>query len=139
MAGQTQQTDTTLAEQFGVKVADAQLLLEDVKIRSYLDEMAKFGHVARDEASLERMVAVGRMAEAAAFKNALKRQDNDQSIFKDASEHLARSLGVDSPEASFSFEAEMDDSLQKTAQFVEDPQVIAHLLALSDAQARQSA
>lgn len=124
---------TPLAHSFGVKVSDARDMYEEVKWSACLEKLAQNGVVARNDDELAQIMQVVEMVQAKHAAEGKAQADNGLDLIKAAGEQLSRGLGINSPEATSAHYSNVQDSQDKVSQFLGDPAVIMHMLALKDA------
>lgn len=124
---------TPLAHSFGVKLSDAIGMKDSVKLSACAETLAHNGYAGRNKDEQDELMNIAQMVEAKFAADADVQTDHSYSLFRLAGEKLAKELGVASPEASSSHYASMQDSADKTAQYLGDPSVIMHMLAIHDA------
>jgi len=124
---------TPLAHAFGVKLSDAHDMYEDVKWSACLEKLAQNGIVARNDDELAQIVQVVEMVQAKHANDVQDEANNGMSLVKLAGQHLSRGLGINSPEATSAHYSNVQDSQDKVSQYLGDPSVIMHMLALKDA------
>lgn len=127
-----QQNPTSLADAFGVKLADAHDMLDQVKWAAYFEQLAQHGHRPETDADVEQMAHVGQTLLSNHLTEKVSGEGSSQSVFKAAADHLQLSLGVDTPEATNAHNQAVQDAAEKTAAYAMDENVIAHLLALHE-------
>lgn len=124
---------TPLAHAFNVKLSDASDMYEEVKWSACLEKLAQNGIVARNDDELAQIMQVVEMVQAKHANDNQVQADSGIDLIKAAGEQLSRGLGIHSPEATAAYYSNVQDSQDKVSQFLGDPAVIMHMLALKDA------
>lgn len=122
-----------LAQTFGVKLAAANEMYENVSHDAFYEKLAQAGYVPRTQAEAQELLAVADMVMEKISREAQVEDDHVGNLYKVAGAQLSRELGVRAPEALAYQHAETRDSYDKTAQYIENPEVILNMLALQNA------
>lgn len=121
---------TPLAHELGVKLSDAEALLDNVAQRQFFAEMAKHGHVPRTQEEADEMLKV-----ALDIQEYLELQETSESraVRKQAAASLNELLGRDAPEATAYQQQSLNKIAMDTSELLSDPQIVAHLASRFDA------
>lgn len=122
---------TPLAEQWGVKMADANGMLAEVTLNAFHEKLARHGYGANNEQQAAELEQLGNLLlqKAAADEQF---EGDDQGVLKMAIANLSQQLGH-APDAQASRAASAQAAYEKTAQYVQDPEVMQHLVARYEA------
>lgn len=119
-----------LAHTLGVKLADAEQILDAVWQNQFFNDMAKLGHVANTEEEAVEMLKVALEVEQLKLARDAEQAAESSSEFKEASEILGEALGNDEVEAE---KVAIAGWAADTAELMKDDNIVGHLVAALDA------